>query len=657
MRIDLNWREIGLPKWPPAAILKKKSKKKSCVLIWNGRQMHSIVIFGHPKWPPAAILWKKIKVTYWSEMARNAFESDFRSSKMTAGSYFVKKNQKKLGIDLKWREMWSKVIFGHPKWALAVMLWQKNKSCVLIWIGEKSDFQNGRRQPYWKKNQKKKVAYWSEMARNAFKSDFRPSKMAAGTPFCEKKSKLRIDLTWREMHSKVIFGHPKWPPAAILWKKIKVAYWSEMARNAIKSDFSVIQNEPLAAILWKKKVAYWSEMARNAIESDFRSSKMAAGSHFVEKIKVVYWSEMARNAIVNDFRPSKIAAGSHFVIKIEYWSKMARNVIWLSKMAADSHLWIKIKVHPIVLKWREIGLPKWPLAAILKKKFKKKVAYWSEMARNAFKSDLRSSKMAAGSHFVKKKLGIDLKWWEMWSKVIFGHPKWPPAAIWKKKKKLRIDLKWREMRSKVIFRSSKMATGSHFVQKKLRIDLNWWEMRSKVIFGHPKWPPAAILWKKSKKSKVVYWSEMARNAYWSEMGGNAIESYFRSCKLAAGSHFVNKIKNWVLIWNGEKCDLVIQNGRRQPFCEKKIKVTYWSEMARNAIRKVIFRSSKMAAGSHFVKQNQSCILIWNGEKCDQKWFFGHPKWPLAAILWKKSKLCIDLKWREMRSKIIFGHPK
>ena len=54
------------------------------------------------------------------------------------------------------------------------------------------------------------------MARNAFESDFRSSKMAAGSHFVEKKSKLRIDLKWREMRSKVIFGHPKWPPAAIL---------------------------------------------------------------------------------------------------------------------------------------------------------------------------------------------------------------------------------------------------------------------------------------------------------------------------------------------------------------------------------------------------------------------------------------------------------
>ena len=48
-------------------------------------------------------------------MARNAIESDFWSSKMAAGSHFVK--EKKLRIDMKWREMRSKVIFGHPKMA------------------------------------------------------------------------------------------------------------------------------------------------------------------------------------------------------------------------------------------------------------------------------------------------------------------------------------------------------------------------------------------------------------------------------------------------------------------------------------------------------------------------------------------------------------
>ena len=77
--------------------------------------------------------------------------------------------------------------------------------------------------------------------------------------------------------------------------------------------------------------------------------------------------------------------------------------------------------------------------------------------------------MDAGGHFVKKKIKIciDLKWPELLSKVNFGHTKWP--------------------------------------------DLKWPEMRSKVNFGHPKWPTAAILSKISKKNKVAYRSEMARN--------------------------------------------------------------------------------------------------------------------------------------------------
>ena len=74
------------------------------------------------------------------------------------------------------------------------------------------------------------------------------------------------------MRLKVNFGHPKWPTAAILSKiskTIKVAYRSEMARNAIESEFRT-SKWPTAAIMSKisevkKKVAYRSEMARNAI--------------------------------------------------------------------------------------------------------------------------------------------------------------------------------------------------------------------------------------------------------------------------------------------------------------------------------------------------------------------------------------------------------
>ena len=65
----------------------------------------------------------------------------------------------------------------------------------------------------------------------------------------------------------------------------------------------------------------------------------------------------------------------------------------------------------------------------------------SKMAINAIKNYFWSSKMATGGHFVKKishKLKVDLKWREMLSKVIFVHPKWPPAAICKENNKIKV---------------------------------------------------------------------------------------------------------------------------------------------------------------------------------------------------------------------------
>ena len=99
----------------------------------------------------------------------------------------------------------------------------------------------------------KKVAYWSEMARNVMESDFRSSKIAAGGHFVKKFS-----------------------------KKLKVAYWSEIARNAIERDFQSSKITAVGHFVGKKKVVYWSEKARNTIESDFRSFKMAG--HFVKQI-------------------------------------------------------------------------------------------------------------------------------------------------------------------------------------------------------------------------------------------------------------------------------------------------------------------------------------------------------------------------------------
>ena len=119
-----NWNPI----WPPAAILKKKDLKKEKLgidLKW--REMRSKVLRIDLKFCEKKS--NKLKVAYWSKMARNAIESDFRSSKMAAGGHFVKKmsNKINLSIDLKWREMWSKVIFGHPKWPQVAILWKQIK--------------------------------------------------------------------------------------------------------------------------------------------------------------------------------------------------------------------------------------------------------------------------------------------------------------------------------------------------------------------------------------------------------------------------------------------------------------------------------------------------------------------------------------------------
>ena len=96
------------------------------------------------------------------------------------------------------------------------------------------------------------------------------------------------------------------------------------------------------------------------------------------------------------------------------------------------------------------------------------------------------------------------------------------------------------------------------------MDLKWQEMPSKVNFGHPKWP-IDLKWpemrskvnfgypKMSNKNKVAYRSDLGfpkwptqplckkcqnNVAYRSEMARNAIEGEFRTSKMGAGSNFV-----------------------------------------------------------------------------------------------------------------------
>ena len=132
---------------------------------------------------------------------------------------FCQKFQKqlKLCIDLKWPEMRSEVNFGHPKWPTAAIL---------------------------QKIFKRKIAYWSEMARNATKSDFRTSKMAAGSHFVKK-----------------------------LHKNKKLWYWSEMVRNAIQLDInSLLVNIYIyiqTAMLGTREYTLCSPFRANAHNSSF----------------------------------------------------------------------------------------------------------------------------------------------------------------------------------------------------------------------------------------------------------------------------------------------------------------------------------------------------------------------------------------------------
>ena len=58
-------------------------------------------------------------------MPRNAIESEFRTSKMTAKKIKLLIDLKKFRIDLKWPEIQSKVNFGHPRWPTAAILSKK----------------------------------------------------------------------------------------------------------------------------------------------------------------------------------------------------------------------------------------------------------------------------------------------------------------------------------------------------------------------------------------------------------------------------------------------------------------------------------------------------------------------------------------------------
>ena len=120
----------------------------------------------------------------------------------------INNNKIKFRMDLKWPEIPSKVNFGHPKWPIDLK-WPAMRSKVIFGHPKLTPKKKICINLNWP-DLRSKMADRSEMARNANESEF---------PFYQKfqqKLKLRIDLIWPEMRSKVNFGHPIFPPAAIL---------------------------------------------------------------------------------------------------------------------------------------------------------------------------------------------------------------------------------------------------------------------------------------------------------------------------------------------------------------------------------------------------------------------------------------------------------
>ena len=63
------------------------------------------------------------------------------------------------------------------------------------------------------------------------------------------------------------------------------------------------------------------------------------------------------------------------------------------------------------------------------------------------------------------------------------------------------------------------------------------------------------------------------------------------------------------------------------------------------------------AGGHFEKKNESCVFIWNDEKCKRKWILDIQNGRQRPCCEKKWMLRFHLNWREMQTKMNFRHPK
>ena len=179
-----------------------------------------LTLSSHPKWPPAAILsinlkQKKLRIDLkWPEMRKKLF-ADIQNGRRRPFCQIKKKKLARYAIESEFRT--SKITDQSEMASNAIQ----------------RDFQtskNGRRQPFCQKLPKKfKLRIDLKWPENAIESEFRTSKMADVCHFVQnlKKMKLHIDLKWPEMRLKVKFGHPSWPTLAILSKippPQKVAY-------------------------------------------------------------------------------------------------------------------------------------------------------------------------------------------------------------------------------------------------------------------------------------------------------------------------------------------------------------------------------------------------------------------------------------------------
>ena len=60
--------------------------------------------------------------------------------------------------------------------------------------------------------------------------------------------------------------------------------------------------------------------------------------------------------------------------------------------------------------------------------------------------------------------------------------------------------------------------------------------------------------------------------------------------------------------------------------------------------------SKMAAGGHFVKK-KSCVSIWNGQKCNRKWFSDIQNGDRKKILYRSEMAKIAIESEFQKSKM------